>query len=50
MYDKKQLFGVVVISIAAGYNIGYSKARERFLEALIVASAENKEKTKEKES
>lgn len=54
MFSKIEFFGAIGISIIAGTAIGYSKAREKFLEALIKAvPSENKDeksKNEEKES
>lgn len=37
MYSKGQVFLIGATALIAGFGIGYSKAREKFLEALIKA-------------
>lgn len=50
MFTKGEFFGAIAISLIGGIAIGYSKAREIFMEALAKAQIEyNIEKEKEKE-
>ena len=45
MFGKKEFFVGMVVSLIAGIGIGYSKAREKFMEALlkVTASCDKKE-------
>lgn len=47
--SKAEFFGTLAIGLIGGIFIGYSKAREKFLEAIIEV-IDQKEKMKEKES
>lgn len=49
MFTKGQFFIGMGITLAAGVAIGYSKAREKFLEALLKATGSN-EGTKDEEA
>lgn len=48
MFSKKEFFVAVGVSLFAGIGIGYSKAREKFAEALLKATTPSVEETKEK--
>lgn len=51
MFTKKEFFGAIVISLIGGIAIGYSKAREICLEAIVRATDQKDEKSeKETES
>ena len=39
MYNKLEMVLAIGISLAGGFAIGYSKAREKFIEALINAAS-----------
>lgn len=49
MFTKKEFFGAIVISLIGGISIGYSKARENCLEAIVRVTDRKDEKT-EKET
>ncbi len=49
MFNKFEMLGAITISLIAGMAIGYSKAREICLEAIIKVTGEQAE-TKEGES
>lgn len=44
MFTKFEILGAIMISLFGGFAIGYSKAREIFLQAIITAIGEQ-EKT-----
>ncbi|MDD3040031.1 hypothetical protein [Bacteroides sp.] len=50
MFSKTEFFTAVTVSLIAGIGIGYSKAREIFIGALINVSAPKCEIQKEEES
>jgi len=47
--SKFEFFGTLIVGLIGGFFIGYSKARELFLEALIKSAGQKKE-TNETES
>ena len=47
-FNKIEFFGAIGISLIGGMAIGYSKAREIFLEALVKATPTNTEKDNSK--
>lgn len=47
MFKKVEFFGAVGISLLAGVAIGYSKAREIFLEALLKSTTERNDSKEE---
>lgn len=49
MFGKKEFLGAIVVSFIGGLVVGYNKARERCLQAIIIATAETKEEIKEEE-
>lgn len=50
MFTKLEMVGAIAISLFGGFAIGYSKAREICLQAIITATGEQKEpETTEKE-
>lgn len=51
MFNKFEMIGAIAISLFGGIAIGYSKAREKCLEAIINATrnAEKPKETKEEE-
>ena len=50
MFTKLEMLGAITISLIGGMAIGYSKAREICLQAIITATGEQKEpETTEKE-
>lgn len=50
MFTKLEMLGAIMISLIGGMAIGYSKAREICLQAIITATGEQKEpETTEKE-
>jgi hypothetical protein len=51
MFNKLEVFGLVTVALIGGFAIGYSKAREICLAAIINATGQKDEKTEnEKES
>ncbi len=50
MFGKKEFFVGMGVSLIAGIGIGYMKAREKFIEAVLKVTSEKDEKTEEKES
>lgn len=46
MFNKLEMIGAIAISLFGGFAIGYSKAREKCLQAIIIATGES-EKPKE---
>lgn len=49
MYSKKEMFLAVTLSLAAGFAVGYSKAREICLQAIMSATGTKKEDSSEEE-
>ena len=49
MFNKFEFFGAIAVSLIGGMAIGYSKAREKFIEALITASNLDKKEERNKE-
>lgn len=47
MFSKKELFIAIGVSLFAGMGIGYSKAREKFMEALAKAALSNAKENRE---
>ena len=47
MFSKREFFVAVGFSLITGFTIGYSKAREKFMEALIKATPNADKKNKE---
>ena len=43
MFTKLEMVGAIAISLFGGFAIGYSKAREICLQAIITATGEQKE-------
>ena len=43
MFSKLEMFGAISISLIGGFAIGYSKARELCLQAIINATGTQKE-------
>lgn len=43
MFSKMEMLGAITISLIGGFAIGYSKARELCLQAIIKATGEQKE-------
>lgn len=43
MFSKLEMFGAIAVSLIGGMAIGYSKARELCLQAIINATGEQKE-------
>lgn len=43
MFNKLEMLGAITISLIGGIAIGYSKAREICLQAIITATGEQKE-------
>lgn len=51
MFSKLEMLGAITISLFGGFAIGYSKARELCLQAIIKTTGEQKEpEATEKES
>lgn len=49
MYNKKEMFLAVALSLAAGFAVGYSKARELCLQAIISATGTKNDDSNEEE-
>lgn len=49
MYSKKEMFLAVTFSLIAGFAVGYSKARELCLQAIMCATGTKNEDSDEEE-
>lgn len=49
-FNKFEFFGATTICLIGGIAIGYSKAREIFIEALLTATANSKDNKEKEES
>lgn len=50
MFNKFEFFGGITVALIAGMAYGYSKAREKFIEAVAKSQIEYNLKQEEKES
>lgn len=47
MFTKREFFFGMAVTLMAGFAVGYSKAREKFVEALVKATGSTEEKENE---
>ena len=50
MFNKFEFIGGITVALVAGIVVGYSKAREKFVEAIAIAQIEYNIKQETKES